>query len=166
MTMFRLHPKTDKSQPKVLRVTVEIFLSLSRTLFFTNVSNVLETVHSFFLEGQKGENLHFMKLENVTGIGLSDLALLGLNTLKSVWIECQKTFGKEGIDFFLWRKIFYSICDYLILYDVRFSVDIKNGDHYTKNWSMKTNVTLYTVKNIYTKVQWRRDLNDKHDSKH
>lgn len=26
---------------------------------------------------------------------------------------------------FLWRKIFYSICDYLILYDVRFSVDIK-----------------------------------------
>lgn len=104
MTMFRLHPNTDKSQPKVLRVTVEIFLSLSRTLFSTNVSNVLETVHSFFLEGQKGENLHFMKLENVTGIGLSDLALLGLNTLKSVWIECQKTFGKEGIDFFFMEK--------------------------------------------------------------
>lgn len=47
-----------------------------------------------------------MKLENVTGIGLSDLALLGLNTLKSVWIECQKTFGKEGIDFFYGEKSF------------------------------------------------------------
>lgn len=63
-----------------------------------------------------------MKLKHVTGISLLDLTLLGLNTLKSVRIECQKTFGKEGIDFFFKDKICHSISDYLILYDVRFSV--------------------------------------------
>lgn len=84
-------------------------------------------------QGQKGENLHFTKLEHVTGVSLVDLTLLGLNILKSARTKCQKTFGKEGIDFFFMDKIFYSISDYLILYDVRFSLDIKNGDHYTKN---------------------------------
>lgn len=101
-----------KVKPKFKGHRWDIPKSLQDTAVFHQCKQCFGDL-SFFLsssnQGQKGENLHFMKLENVTGISLSDLALLGLNTLKSVRIECQKTFGKEGIDFFMDKNLLFHL---------------------------------------------------------